>query len=126
MGAHGARGVAPAVKGGVVGDAGGGTIANFVECQILRHAAPSCAARRAGGGSKSGMTAPNAPRSIDGDERGEWKVIQINQGAGTFPIGRGSSIAQLVAAPVQRADFAEVADLDTTEGGTGGFGSTGV
>ena len=81
---------------------------------------------RSGLALKHGITVPNTPGTIDSDYRGELKVILINHGAAPFPIRRGDRIAQLVAAPVQRADFAEVADLDATERGTGGFGSTGV
>lgn len=81
---------------------------------------------RSGLALKHGITVPNTPGTIDSDYRGELKVILINHGAAPFPIRRGDRIAQLVAAPVQRADFAEVDDLDTTERGTGGFGSTGV
>ena len=81
---------------------------------------------RSGLALKHGITVPNTPGTIDSDYRGELKVILINHGDTPFPIRRGDRIAQLVAAPVQRADFAEVDDLDATERGTGGFGSTGV
>jgi dUTP pyrophosphatase len=52
-------------------------------------------------------------------------VILANLGSDAFPIARGDRIAQLVAAPVQRAVFTEVATLDETVRGAGGFGSTG-
>ena len=81
---------------------------------------------RSGLALKHGITVPNTPGTIDSDYRGELKVILINHGDTPFPIRRGDRIAQLVAAPVQRADFAEVDDLDATERGAGGFGSTGV
>jgi dUTP pyrophosphatase len=72
-----------------------------------------------------GITCLNTPGTIDSDYRGEVKVILINLGQDDFAITRGDRIAQLVVAPVQRANFAEVAELDDTERGSGGFGSTG-
>ncbi|WAC23457.1 dUTP diphosphatase [Blastomonas sp. SL216] len=81
---------------------------------------------RSGLALKHGITVPNTPGTIDSDYRGELKVIMINHGDAPFPIRRGDRIAQLVAAPVQRADFAEVDDLDATARGAGGFGSTGT
>lgn len=81
---------------------------------------------RSGLALKHGITVPNTPGTIDSDYRGELKVIMINHGDAPFPIRRGDRIAQLVAAPVQRADFAEVDDLDATARGAGGFGSTGM
>ncbi len=63
--------------------------------------------------------------TIDSDYRGEVKVVLANLGSEPFAISRGDRIAQLVPAPVQRASFAEVADLDGTARGGGGFGSTG-
>jgi dUTP pyrophosphatase len=81
---------------------------------------------RSGLALKHGITVPNTPGTIDSDYRGELKVIMINLGDAPFPIRRGDRIAQLVAAPVQRAAFEEVGDLDETARGAGGFGSTGV
>jgi dUTP pyrophosphatase len=81
---------------------------------------------RSGLALKHGITCLNTPGTIDSDYRGEVKVILANLGAEPFPIKRGDRIAQLVPAPVQRAIFAEVASLDETERGAGGFGSTGV
>ena len=80
---------------------------------------------RSGLAVKHGITCLNAPGTIDSDYRGEVKVILANLGAEPFEIVRGERIAQLVPAPVQRADFAEVGDLDETQRGAGGFGSTG-
>jgi dUTP pyrophosphatase len=73
-----------------------------------------------------GITCLNSPGTIDSDYRGEVKVILANMGQDNFDIKRGDRIAQLVPAPVQRAIFAEVAELPHTERGDGGFGSTGV
>jgi dUTP pyrophosphatase len=67
----------------------------------------------------------NSPGTIDADYRGELKVILTNFGKTAFPIRRGDRIAQLVIAPVARADWREVSDLDETERGAGGFGHTG-
>lgn len=63
--------------------------------------------------------------TVDSDYRGELKVVLVNLGAAPFEIVRGERIAQLVPAPVLRAGFAEVDDLDETARGAGGFGSTG-
>ena len=81
---------------------------------------------RSGLALKHGISLPNTPGTIDADYRGELKVILINLGAEPFVISRGDRIAQLVAAPVQVARFAEVEELDETVRGSGGFGSTGV
>lgn len=80
---------------------------------------------RSGLALKHGITCLNTPGTIDSDYRGEVKVILANLGSEPFPIARGERIAQLVAAPVQRAAFEEVAALDDTVRGAGGFGSTG-
>jgi dUTP pyrophosphatase len=81
---------------------------------------------RSGLALKHGISLPNTPGTIDSDYRGELKIIMINLGAEDFAIARGDRIAQLVVAPVQAARFMEVADLDETARGAGGFGSTGV
>ena len=80
---------------------------------------------RSGLALKHGISLPNTPGTIDSDYRGELKIIMINLGAEPFAIGRGDRIAQLVLAPVVRAGWEEVADLDETVRGAGGFGSTG-
>lgn len=80
---------------------------------------------RSGLALKHGVTVPNTPGTIDSDYRGEVKIIMINHGDAPFPIRRGDRIAQLVAAPVQQAYFTEIAELDDTARGAGGFGSTG-
>jgi dUTP pyrophosphatase len=74
---------------------------------------------------KSGITCLNSPGTVDADYRGEVKVILINHGPEAFTIRRGDRIAQLVVAPVVQATWAEVASLDETARGAGGFGSTG-
>lgn len=80
---------------------------------------------RSGLALKHGITVPNTPGTIDSDYRGELKVILINHGAEPFAIARGDRVAQLVLAPVVHAAWDEVAELDATERGEGGFGSTG-
>jgi len=80
---------------------------------------------RSGLALKHGITCLNTPGTIDADYRGEVKVILANLGSAAVEIARGERIAQLVPAPVQRAIFAEVDELDETARGTGGFGSTG-
>ena len=81
---------------------------------------------RSGLAAKSGVTCLNSPGTIDSDYRGELKVILINHGAETFTVRRGDRIAQLVIAPVVQAAWIEVASLDETVRGAGGFGSTGA
>ena len=81
---------------------------------------------RSGLALKKGIGVPNSPGTIDSDYRGELKIILLNHGEEDFIIKRGDRIAQIVVAPVQRGVLVEVADLDETQRGSGGFGSTGV
>ncbi|MDB5670034.1 MAG: deoxyuridine 5-triphosphate nucleotidohydrolase [Alphaproteobacteria bacterium] len=81
---------------------------------------------RSGLALKHGITCLNTPGTIDSDYRGEVRIILANLGSDAFPIARGDRIAQLVPAPVQKARFTEVASLDETQRGSGGFGSTGL
>jgi dUTP pyrophosphatase len=80
---------------------------------------------RSGLALKHGISIPNTPGTIDSDYRGELKVIVINHGTERFDIHRGDRIAQLVLAPVTRAAWLPVDELDETVRGEGGFGSTG-
>ena len=80
---------------------------------------------RSGLAFKHGITVPNTPGTIDSDYRGELKVLLINHGFEPFAIARGDRVAQLVLAPVTRATWLEVEELDATQRGEGGFGSTG-
>ena len=80
---------------------------------------------RSGLALKHGVTCLNTPGTIDEDYRGEVKVILANLGSEPFEVRRGERIAQLVPAPVVKARFDEVADLEATKRGAGGFGSTG-
>lgn len=80
---------------------------------------------RSGLAAKHGITVLNAPGTIDADYRGEVKVILVNLSTEPFDIENGSRIAQLVVAPVTQARWVTVAQLETSERGAGGFGSTG-
>jgi len=80
---------------------------------------------RSGLAAKNAVTVLNAPGTVDADYRGEVQVILINHGAAPFAVERGMRIAQMIIAPVLQVAPAEVAELDATERGTGGFGSTG-
>lgn len=80
---------------------------------------------RSGLALKHGVTCLNTPGTIDSDYRGEVRVILANLGSEPFAVRRGERIAQLVPAPVLRASFVEVHELEDTERGSGGFGSTG-
>lgn len=80
---------------------------------------------RSGLAARSGITVLNSPGTIDSDYRGELEIILINLGAENFSIKNGDRIAQMVIAPVTRADVLEVDVLPDTERGSGGFGSTG-
>jgi dUTP pyrophosphatase len=73
-----------------------------------------------------GVVVLNSPGTLDADYRGELHVILANFGAERFVVERGARIAQLVFAPIVRADIREVAALDETTRGVRGFGSTGA
>lgn len=81
---------------------------------------------RSGLASNHGVTLPNTPGTIDSDYRGEVLVPLINLGREPFIIEHGMRIAQLVIAPVVRVRITESDELDQTERGSAGFGSTGV
>lgn len=81
---------------------------------------------RSGLALKQGLTVANAPGTIDAGYRGEVKVILVNLGDAPVTIEPGDRIAQLVLQRVGHADVVEVADLDDTGRGAGGFGSTGI
>ena len=83
---------------------------------------------RSGLALKHGLTVLNAPGTIDADYRGEVAVLLINHGEAPFDLKRGERIAQLILAPVTRAEWEPVDHLDTlgaTARGAGGYGSTG-
>ncbi len=81
---------------------------------------------RSGLALRHGVTLPNTPGTIDSDYRGPLGVALVNLGAGPCTIRHGDRIAQMVVAPVIRAQFLVVETLDPTPRGEGGFGSTGL
>lgn len=81
---------------------------------------------RSGLALRHGLTVLNSPGTIDADYRGEIRVILANLGGAPVTIRRGERIAQLVVAPVSRAEWHVVAELPATPRGSGGFGSTGT
>jgi len=81
---------------------------------------------RSGLAAKSQISVLNTPGTIDADYRGELKVILINLSDKVFVVEKGLRIAQMVLCPVVKATLKEVAELENTERGSGGFGSTGI
>jgi dUTP pyrophosphatase len=81
---------------------------------------------RSGLALKHGITCLNTPGTIDADYRGEIKVLLINLGQSAFSIERNERIAQMVFQTVPSVRLEEVADLDETVRGAGGFGHTGT
>ncbi len=81
---------------------------------------------RSGLALRHGLMLPNSPGTIDSDYRGELQVIVMNAGSEPVRIERGMKIAQLVLMPLPRVAWRECAELDATERGEGGFGSTGT
>jgi dUTP pyrophosphatase len=81
---------------------------------------------RSGLAVRTGVTVLNAPGLIDAGYRGEVKVALINHGEEPFEVRVGDRIAQLVVIAVEAPEFAQVDTLETTQRGSGGFGSTGL
>lgn len=81
---------------------------------------------RSGLALKNGITVLNTPGTIDSDYRGEIMVLLINHSKQDFVIAKGDRIAQGVISKVYQADFMEVSELDDTQRGSGGFGSSGI
>ena len=81
---------------------------------------------RSGLALKHGVTVANAPGTIDSDYRGEVAVILINLSQQDFTITPGMRIAQMVIAPVTHCRFEDTLQLDISDRGAGGFGSTGL
>jgi dUTP pyrophosphatase len=80
---------------------------------------------RSGRALSEGLALVNSPGTIDADYRGEIHVIVINLGSAPLTIRPGERIAQLVIAPVARAEFVQVEELEESTRGSGGFGHTG-
>jgi dUTP pyrophosphatase len=81
---------------------------------------------RSGLALRHGITVLNSPGTVDADYRGEVQVILVNLGGEPFVVERGARIAQLVVTAALHASICEVANLDETSRGVGGFGSTGA
>ena len=84
-----------------------------------------CQVRSRSGLSTKGITVANSPGTVDSDFRGEVKVILRNDSHATYVVHHGDRIAQLVFAPVAKANFKIVDGLNDTQRGHGGFGSSG-
>ena len=80
---------------------------------------------RSGLAAKKQISVLNTPGTIDSDYRGEIKVILINLGRKIFTVEKGARIAQMILCPIEKAKIKEVQDLEKTNRGTKGFGSTG-
>lgn len=80
---------------------------------------------RSGLALKSGVTVLNTPGTIDSGYRGEVGVILANFGDADFQVKKGDKIAQVVIAPVTQPEVVETDEIDETDRGAGGFGSTG-
>jgi dUTP pyrophosphatase len=80
---------------------------------------------RSGLAAKHGITVLNSPGTIDADYRGEIRVILVNLSQQPFEIVPGERIAQMVIARHEQVEWEEVDQLDDTQRGAGGFGSTG-
>tara|TARA_B100000900_G_scaffold263820_1_gene225055 strand:+ start:8276 stop:8710 length:435 start_codon:yes stop_codon:yes gene_type:complete len=81
---------------------------------------------RSGLAYKYGITVLNSPGTIDADYRGEIGVLLINLSNEDYTIKNGDRIAQMVVAKYEQAEWLEVNQLDGSQRGEGGFGSTGV
>ena len=81
---------------------------------------------RSGLAAKNQISILNTPGTIDSDYRGEIKIILINLGKKVFTVEKGSRIAQMVLCPIVKAHVREVENLEETQRGKGGFGSTGA
>ena len=81
---------------------------------------------RSGLAFRQGLSIPNAPGTIDSDYRGELKVLLINLGDAPIVIERGMRIAQMLITPAPQVEIQVVDDLEDTQRGTSGFGSTGT
>ncbi len=80
---------------------------------------------RSGLAARHGVTVLNTPGTIDADYCGEIQVLLVNLGTEPFAVRRGERIAQLIVAPVMHASLVEADNLEETQRGASGFGSTG-
>lgn len=91
-------------------------IPNGYECQV----------RSRSGLAKEGICVINSPGTIDSDYRGEICILLINHSDYAYQINHGDRIAQLVFNKVEQPEFYVVDQLESTDRGEGGFGSTGI
>jgi dUTP pyrophosphatase len=80
---------------------------------------------RSGLALKYGITVLNSPGTIDADYRGEIKVLLINHGREPFVISKGDRIAQMILAKYEVISWEATSQLNTTDRGDGGYGSSG-
>jgi dUTP pyrophosphatase len=81
---------------------------------------------RSGLAVKKGVTVLNSPGTIDADYRGEIKVILVNLSNEEVRFENGDRIAQMIIARHEKAEWEECDELNETQRGAGGFGSTGI
>jgi dUTP pyrophosphatase len=81
---------------------------------------------RSGLALKHGITVLNTPGTVDSGYRGEIGVILANFSQVPFSVRKGDKVAQFVVAPVSKAEVFATAEVDGTDRGEGGFGSTGA
>ena len=81
---------------------------------------------RSGLAIKHGITMVNSPGTIDSDFRGEIYLIVINHGQRAFTVKHGDRMAQMVVQKIHQAEIVQTNEVDQTQRGHGGFGSTGV
>jgi dUTP pyrophosphatase len=81
---------------------------------------------RSGLAMQHGVTLLNSPGTVDSDYRGEVKVILVNLSQQEVVLRKGDRIAQIVICPVAKAEFVQQENLEITDRGEGGFGSTGI
>jgi len=80
---------------------------------------------RSGLAAKHGISIVNSPGTLDSDYRGELKIVLVNLSNEPYTIEDGDRIAQVVVAPFEQVQWEPVDELDATDRGHGGMGSTG-
>jgi len=115
-----------AVEGDVIINQGGRALIPTGFAMALPDGFEAQVRPRSGLALKQGVTVLNSPGTNDADYRGEVGVILINHGAEPFVVRRGDRIAQMIVAPFVQAAFRMTDELERTDRGEGGFGSSGV
>ncbi len=80
---------------------------------------------RSGMAYKHGISVLNSPGTIDADYRGEIKILAVNLSRDKYEIQPGERLAQMILSKYEIIEWEEVEDLESSERGAGGFGSTG-